>query len=354
MRQCYICNSHITDNSICSIELDLPTDIKLNSLLTVYHCKDCYFFFTDSGNSQIDYNNYYRDFNNYKDYVISEDKDIRCFDFIKKNISNMDVHSLIDYGCGNGELFNNLKSHYENVDIYDVNMEDVTKKYDCVTISHVLEHIYDLDDFIKNINNILNNDGYLYIEVPNMEYYEDFIVNGPLQEINIEHINFFSKYALNKLLIKHNFVASTIQDDFFFINGKKYYVIRGLFKKTYNNHSFDKYLKSGLSLIVSLEIDAFENLYIYGCGQFLFKILKKFKESKIINIIDDNKCYLNRVIDNKEIINFELFKNKVKSNDNIIITTIISCDKIVKKLKDLNIPLNIYYITSDMRVEKEK
>jgi len=80
MRQCYICNSYIKENSICSIELDLPTDIKLNSLLTVYHCKDCYFFFTDSGNSQIDYNNYYRDFNNYKDYVISEDKDIRCFE----------------------------------------------------------------------------------------------------------------------------------------------------------------------------------------------------------------------------------------------------------------------------------
>ena len=45
MRQCYICNSYIKENSICSIELDLPTDIKLNSTLTVYYCKDCYFFF---------------------------------------------------------------------------------------------------------------------------------------------------------------------------------------------------------------------------------------------------------------------------------------------------------------------
>ena len=30
-------------------------------------------------------------------------------------------------------------------------MDNVTEKYDCVVVSHVLEHIYDLDDFLRKI-----------------------------------------------------------------------------------------------------------------------------------------------------------------------------------------------------------
>ena len=85
-----------------------------------------------------------------------------------------------------------------------------TNKYDCLVLSHVLEHIYDLNSFIDKISENINDNGFLYIEIPNAEFYDKIVDICPLQEINLEHINFFSKYALNKILIHHNYTCLTI------------------------------------------------------------------------------------------------------------------------------------------------
>jgi len=347
MKNCLICKSEKDISKINEIILNIPSDINLNSKLDIYYCSSCYYYYSDSNNNQDDYNNYYKNFNNYKEYVISEDKDLKCCEFLKSQLNKNNIKNVIDYGCGNSVLYNLLKSYYNDVDTYDIGMPEIEKKYDCVVISHVLEHIYDINDFISNINNVLNDDGYVYIEVPNAEFYKEFKNNGPLQEINIEHINFFSKYALNKLMLKHNFVASVIIDDYFMLNNNKYYIIRGLFKKVKNNNSFINYLEYGVNQINSLDIKVYNNLYIYCCGQFLFKILHKFKNSNIINIVDDNQCYLNKTINNIEIIDFNILESKIKENDNIFIATIISAKNIINKLKKLDIKINIYCIESN-------
>jgi len=93
-----------------------------------------------------------------------------------------------------------LKKQNFNVDLYDIGMEENEKKFDCIILSHVLEHIYDLNNFVINLDKNLNNNGLIYIEVPNAEFYDKF---DPLQEINIEHINFFSKLALSNKSIKY-------------------------------------------------------------------------------------------------------------------------------------------------------
>jgi glycosyltransferase involved in cell wall biosynthesis len=119
-------------------------------------------------------------------------------------------------------------------------MEKNTNKYDCLILSHVLEHIYDLNKFIETISLNIKEDGYLYIEIPNAEFYSYFNDSCPLQEINLEHINFFSKYALNKLLLNNGFLSVSILDDYFLLNNYKYYVIRAIFKKKSINKSFLK------------------------------------------------------------------------------------------------------------------
>lgn len=350
MRPCFICNSMKNVSKIYNLYIHKPNDIPLNSEIDIYYCKECYFYYSDNQNNQEDYNNYYLNFNNYSEYVISPDKDEKCFKYITKHINN--IKSILDYGCGNKIISKLLKTYYSEVDIYDINMSDISKKYDCIVISHVLEHIYDIDSFINKIFNITNDNGYIYIEIPNAEFYEKFIENGPLQEINMEHINFFSKYSLVKLMIKHNYTPFIIEDDFFTLNSNKYYIIRGIFKKISNNNSFEKYLQIGINQINEIQIPKINNLYIYGCGQFLYKIFNKFKHSKIINIIDDNSCYLDKHIENYKIINFEIAKNKIKEDDTIFITTIISANKIIEKLKNLNIKINIYYINSNMQITK--
>jgi hypothetical protein len=352
MRKCPICNKD-TDNLRYQIKLSLLEDINLNDNLNIYFCESCYFYFTDSNNNQNDYNMYYKNFNNYNDYIISLDKEEKCSKYLINNLDNRTIKKILDYGCGNNILKNYLNSHFENIDFYDINMNKTLKKYDCIVVSHVLEHIYDLDAFITNFQNLLNNEGYIYIEVPNMEYYENIKdIGGPLQEINLEHINFFSKYGLSKLMIKHNYITVNIIDDFFIINNLNYYVIRGLFKKTVNNNSFNNYLEYGSNQLNNIKPIDYDNLYIYGCGQLLFKVFIKFNLNNIINIVDDNKYYLGKYIKNKKIINFENLQEKIKDNDNIFITTIISSKKIINKLINIKKNINIYYFNNKLEIIK--
>lgn len=219
------------------------------------------------------------------------------------------------------------------------------KKYDCLILSHVLEHIYDLNGFINNVSENINDDGFLYIEIPNADFYEEIKNICPLQEVNIEHINFFSKYAINKLLINNGFYCVCLEDDYFILKESKYFVIRGIFKKNINNKSFEKYIDYGSNVLQSYNFDSlkiYENIYIYGCGQLLFKIFDSIKYNcNIINIIDDNYCYFDKNINNVNIINYEKFKEKCKDGDNVLLTTMIYDEIIKKKLLLIDKKINI-------------
>jgi hypothetical protein len=339
-RPCYCCN--MSDfNKIIDLNLTLIDSIKLNNKLSIKYCRSCYFYYTESNNTQFEYNNYYQNYNKYNIQYsnASIDKDDKCVAYLLYNFKNIDfIKSILDYGCGDGLISQKLKNKYQ-VDTYDIGMEITNKKYDCITICHVLEHIYDLDVFIKNIINNLSENGIVYIEVPNAEYYNEFQSFGPLQEINLEHINFFTKYALSKIMVKHNFIPLKVEDDHFTINNTKYYVIRGLFQFKINNNSFENYIKNGMDIIENIKFSE-ENcdIFVYGCGQYLFKIFNKIKEKfNIINIIDDNPNYLHQTINNIKIINFDEFKLKVGNDKcNILIATQNYSIRIIEKLKQIN------------------
>jgi 2-polyprenyl-3-methyl-5-hydroxy-6-metoxy-1,4-benzoquinol methylase len=223
MRHCNICNNSNNCKKIVEIKLNLINDINLNSNLIIYYCYDCYFYFTDSNNSQENYNQYYLNFNNYKENVIINDKDNKCYNFL---INYLDKETnIIDFGCGNSELFNIFKQNNYSITSYDIDNDFPSNKYNCIILSHVLEHIFDIDNFIIKLDSILNNNnGMIYIEIPNAEFYHLMNDICPLQEINIEHINFFTKFALNKLMIKHNYYE--IYMKLFFIH----FIIEGLQK----------------------------------------------------------------------------------------------------------------------------
>jgi SAM-dependent methyltransferase len=345
MRNCPICKN-LSDNldDIIKLDLSLVDGICLNDGLTVKKCKLCEFYFSDSNNTQDDYDNYYLSFNNYQQQIYCPDKDNRGSDFIKKNLNDCKINKVIDYGSGNGVLADLLSDKFY-VDKFDVGMDVNKNKYDLLILSHVLEHIYDLNNFIKNVSQNINDGGFIYIEIPNADFYEEFINICPLQEINIEHINFFSKYSLNKLLIDNGFYCVKLEDDYFMLKNSKYFVIRGIFRKIVDNKSFEKYVEHGLNQIQSYKFDSlkkYKNIYIYGCGQFLFKIFDKINiNCNIINIIDDSPCYLGKNIKGIKIINYEEFKNNCKDCDNVLLTTIIHDLKIKEKLSLIDKNINI-------------
>ena len=343
VRPCDVCDKLINIENVHKFFLTLVNDIQLNNHFELNYCNKCNLYFSDSNSCQDDYNKYYMNFNNYKKDSYCQDKDDKCFFYLCQKL-NDNIKTILDYGSGNGQL-SKLLSNKFNIEQFDIGMDKNTNKYDCLVLSHVLEHIYDLNSFIEKISDNINDNGLLYIEVPNAEFYDKIVDICPLQEINLEHINFFSKYSLNKLLVKHNYTCVSIEDDYFLLKNMKYYVIRGLFKKSSQNLSITTYIKNGLMKINEINfhnLKKYKSIYIYGCGQFLFKIFDKIQTNcNILNIIDDNMCYLNLKIKNVEIINFELLKDKIVKDDVILLTTLIHDENIKRKLHTLSMSVNI-------------
>lgn len=107
------------------------------------------------------------------------DDDLRRFNLLK----NIKYNTLLDFGCGNGGLLN-LFSHKKNLygielnknlinilnnknfNIYS-NIDDIDiKSFDCITLFHVLEHLYDPIEVLKKIKSKMNKNSVLIIEIP--------------------------------------------------------------------------------------------------------------------------------------------------------------------------------------------
>ena len=81
-----------------------------------------------------------------------------------------------------------------------------SNSFDCITLWHSIEHMYDIDDIFKNINNLLNKDGYLYIACPNIDASEIDIINKNWIAFDVpRHLYHFNFYSMERFLSNHNF-----------------------------------------------------------------------------------------------------------------------------------------------------
>jgi len=122
---------------------------------------------------------------------------------------------IADLGCGEDPLFEGS----DNVDIYpakgcvvaDLNKEMPLKEntYDVVLAIDVIEHLYDVDTFVKNCHKILRTGGLLIVSTPNVLYWRNrielFLGSDRHFDHEGEHLHFFSFRSLLKLLKKHGF-----------------------------------------------------------------------------------------------------------------------------------------------------
>ena len=336
MRDCSICKN--TDCSkLFTLTLSQPDKHILNSTLNVFYCERCIFHFTSSSSSELDYTKYYLTNNNYKVPAHYNDKDEKCYTFLCNNLEN--VNTIIDYGCGNGELSDLLSSNYK-VTKFDIGLPDPTEKYDCLVLSHVLEHVYNPENFINKISKYISPNQYMYIEVPNAQEYDKMQGFGYLQEINVEHINFFSAYALSKLMINCGFTPVNMSEDFFMFSNMKHYVIRGIFKKSENSLLFEKYISEGsnyLNTIVNSLPEIQNRVFLYGCGQLLYKLIDKLQQRYTITYVIDNNINLKgKNINSIKIISLEDYVKIYTESDTLIITSKQHSVNMIKQINNIN------------------
>ena len=129
--------------------------------------------------------------------------------------------NLLDVGCGRGDfLMRAGDCGYIATGIdFDPTTVDIAKKrglnalaveiqelpdhikYDAITLSHVLEHVYDPRDLLDNIFSRLNHGGYFYLATPNFDSAGQYTFKTKWRGLDApRHLNLFSSVELEKIL----------------------------------------------------------------------------------------------------------------------------------------------------------
>jgi 2-polyprenyl-3-methyl-5-hydroxy-6-metoxy-1,4-benzoquinol methylase len=154
------------------------------------------------------------------------------FKFIRKYIKNGD---LFDLGAGWGHFMlaakelgyhttgieiaeqpylycvNDLKLPVEHVDFFEL---DPALKYDIITMWDVLEHIDRADDFLKKCNVHTKADGYLFLQVPQIDSYFAKKHKDNWKMMGLDHVNYFGKKTITEILKRHGYEVLEIRSSF--------------------------------------------------------------------------------------------------------------------------------------------
>ena len=141
-------------------------------------------------------------------------------DMVEFTFSDKEPKLVVDFGCGEGKLLSVASSIYESSQLIGIDFNDrfVLKNADYVshdlnnladlpcsawpngidlaTASHVLEHVVEPVDFLSHINSHLNQDGTIFIEVPDFTHPHDSNLIGKSNLVNLQHIHYFTADSL--------------------------------------------------------------------------------------------------------------------------------------------------------------
>ena len=115
---------------------------------------------------------------------------------------------VLDFGGGNGIILAAFQKRGLTCHLADFtdrqlpgikkvadSIDDLKGAYDCIILSHVLEHVAEPGELLSSLRNHLNDTGLLYVEVP-VE-----IAGGVRLEVDpVTHINFFTDGSLKTIL----------------------------------------------------------------------------------------------------------------------------------------------------------
>lgn len=240
LRGCPVCGCD-SGNILHTQKFALPIENPLPKEYNVVGCDYCGFIFADSSATQKEYDAYYEQLSKYEDEHTASGAGIADYDIERLNQTVRAVSRflpdksarILDVGAANGGLLIALRSLGYNCLVgLDPSLVCVGKmqfqgleakiggifsqphfseRFDCILLTHVLEHIYDVRGAIRNLLPLLKDDGIIYIEVPNAALYEKYFI-VPFYFFDCEHINHFDQASIRNLLGGFGGAILEIQD----------------------------------------------------------------------------------------------------------------------------------------------
>jgi 2-polyprenyl-3-methyl-5-hydroxy-6-metoxy-1,4-benzoquinol methylase len=200
---------------------------KLNCQLL--KCKVCGFIFTEpfTKNMEKYYNSEEHTYAKPdKQQIIKRENFLRNIFFGFKEKFKFQKINYLDIGCGTGGMLKIAKEFGWNIYGCDISksvikmakkyskvnkiyLGDITKCkfqdsfFDFITMNHVIEHLVNLNNQIKEIERILKPGGIIFIRCPNYKNIRCFWDRKKI--IKQEHVNYFTNKDLIRLFEKHNF-----------------------------------------------------------------------------------------------------------------------------------------------------
>ena len=320
---CKICNN----TNINKVDLELNNSISsdnkfYNHDIIHFFCKNCGSIFI-SEESQIEYDTFYS--NNYDFLTDTEDEEPvviennettkycdRLIEIFHEYIHNSTKKSFLDIGAGKGNFINALHNRFTAIQCHALEpsksyslLKNKTflkshhnkfftpenfknQKFDYVSLIGVLEHIQNPVNFLKSINDIINDDSILFIEVPNFE-------NNKSDLLTIDHLLKFTERSLENLFNLSGF--SVLKKDVPNTVPMQFIVKKGNFKKIKHINPNEEIVNKSITYINSVINDAKslsnEEIAIYGQGLILNYLTgcKILKINNIKCVIDDNVLY---------------------------------------------------------------
>ena len=231
-RDCPICGETEVD-LLHAQQFELPEGHPLSNGYNVVVCLQCGFVYADTSATQVDYDRFYAQYSKYADSKTGTGGVDNPYDWKRQQETARQIakfiqdpnSSILDVGCANGGILKALQDLgykslcgidpslicVENtqrlgIDAHQGTLFQPFKKhiFDCIILSHTLEHVHDVQGALNWIETNLKTDGTIYLETPDATRYVDFLY-APLQDFNTEHINHFSLTCLVNLMNEHGF-----------------------------------------------------------------------------------------------------------------------------------------------------
>lgn len=230
-RSCPACGSRASGQHLFNVELRTPDSHPLQGGYPVVSCRNCGTGFADVVVPKSYYVDYYANLAKYGfehetittqfiEPIWVSDNATRAASWIA-GLIDIDFARVLDIGCSTGALLSamyrlgyrealgidpssesvNVASSREGVKVEVGSFEAVPSsigKFDCVCLTGVLEHLWDLDEAMSAIVSLLNAGGIVYVEIPDADRYVDPYV-APFEDFSTEHVNHFSLSSLKVL-----------------------------------------------------------------------------------------------------------------------------------------------------------
>lgn len=386
LRVCPICGSSQCEN-LHTQKFVLPEGHPLADGYRVVACEKCGFVYADTQVSQKDYDDFYSRFSKYESNSTStgggaspEDAQrlkemAKC---IAEAIPNKQAR-VLDIGCANGGLLKELRdlgySRLCGIDPSPACVEAAKAvcsaeghvgtlaslpsnvgEFDCVILSHVLEHVQDLSQAVESIARLTRSDGVVYVEVPDASRYFEYLV-APFQDFNTEHINHFSACSLSNLFVVRGWKQKSGGNKTFFSAPRMPYpAVFAFFTKTSASKKSgtltkDTELRNRISEYITASqvmLESFdrrieevlaknEDVIVWGTGQLALKLLGEtcLAQAKISAFVDGNPINQGKLLKGIPI----LAPAQVRgSKQPIIVASIIQGQAIARDIKKLNLP----------------